>query len=87
VQRLVVGLVETVLPFADPQTPGVGVGVEAVLFAEQFLLVPLFIPLQTHVHGPEPLTVDAIPALQRFVVGLVETVLPFAEPQTASTLS
>jgi hypothetical protein len=78
----VVGLVETVLPSAEPQLPFT-TGVD--LFAEQDLFVPLFIPLHVHVQGPEPFTEDALPARQRFVVGFAGTLLPFAEPQLPST--
>jgi hypothetical protein len=38
-------------------------------------------PAQVHDHGPEPVTDDWVPALQRFVVGADENVPPFDEPQ------
>src|ERR1700722_4159208 len=78
VQRLVVGAVETVVPFADPQAPLVGV---AVLLAEQEAFVPPLAPVQDHDQGPEPLTLVAVPAVQRLVVGLLATVVPLADPQ------
>src|SRR5882757_10876623 len=82
VQRLVVGAVETVVPFADPQTPLTGEGgVTTVLFAEQVAVVPLLEPAQDQVKGPVPLTDEVEPVVQRLVVGAVETVVPFADPQ------
>ena len=58
------------------------VGLVLVREALHCAVVPPFRPAHDHVHGPFPETLDAVPALQRFVVGAVETVVPFAEPQT-----
>ena len=53
--------------------------------AEHCAVVPPFDPAQLQLHGPEPLTAEAVPALQRLVVGVVEVVSPFAEPQEPLT--
>ena len=58
--------------------------VEASL-SEHDAVVPPLLPMQVHDHGPVPLTADAVPAVQRFVVGLTLTVAPFALPQTPLT--
>ena len=50
------------------------------MFAEQFAAVPPFNPVQLHVHGPLPLTVVGVPALQRFVEGADVNVPPFDDP-------
>jgi hypothetical protein len=42
------------------------------LLALQLALVPPFSPAQVHVHGQLPATDDAVPAEQRFEVGLVD---------------
>ena len=88
------------LPNCRPQFPltgvgvGVGVGVvvggvdpppDTVTDAEQLALVPPLEPPQLHVHGPEPATDDAVPAEQRLVEGLDDTVVPFADPHTPLT--
>ena len=52
----------------------------AVLFALQLAVVPPLAPVHDHVHGPVPVTEVAVPAVQRFVVGIVATVVPFDEP-------
>ena len=53
--------------------------------AEHCAVVPPFDPAQLQLHGPEPLTAEAVPALQRLVVGAVEVGAPFAEPQEPLT--
>ena len=35
------------------------------MFAEQLAVVPPLVPVQVQFHGPEPVTVDAVPVLQR----------------------
>ncbi len=55
------------------------------MFAEQLAVVPPLDPVQLHVHGPVPLTVVAVPALQRLVVGAVVKVPPLDEPHTPFT--
>jgi hypothetical protein len=81
-QRFVVGALLNDWPLADPQAPLTGV-VETD--AEQLAFVPLFTPLQLHVHGPLPLTAVAVPALQRFVVGALLNDWPLADPQAPLT--
>src|SRR6185437_2664227 len=83
-QRVGVGLVLVVAPYALPQTPLTGVA-DAVLVAEQVAVVPPLLPAQVHDHGPVPLTADAVPALQRLAVGAVLKLPPFEEPQTPLT--
>jgi hypothetical protein len=63
--------------FAVPQAP-----LTDDKLAEQDAFVPPLIPLQFHVQGPVPETAEAFPALQRLVVGAVENVPPFDDPQT-----
>ena len=67
-QRLAVGAALTVPPFEEPHAPFTG-GAEATFVAEQVAVVPPLLPAQLHDHGPLPLTVDAVPALQRLAVG------------------
>jgi hypothetical protein len=82
VQRLVDGALVTPTPLADPHAPLTGV---AGLLAEQLVLVPPLRPVQVQDHGPVPLIGVAVPAVQRLVVGVVETVAPFALPQAPLT--
>jgi hypothetical protein len=49
--------------------------------AEQLAVVPPLEPAHDQVHGPEPATLDAVPAVQRLVEGALATVVPFAVPQ------
>ena len=58
-----------------------GTGVTTVLLAEQFTSDPPFDPEQVQLHGPEPETPEAVPALQSPEDGAVATVVPFALPQ------
>ena len=83
-QRLVVGMLLTVVPLALPQTPLIATGVDAV-FAEQDAVVPCFLPVQLHVHGPVPVTAEAVPALQRSVAGAPAKVAPSDDPHTPLT--
>jgi len=53
--------------------------------AEQLAVVPPLEPPQLHVHGPEPATDDAVPAVQRLVEGIDDAVVPFADPHTPLT--
>jgi len=59
----------------------VGAGV-AGTGAEHEAFDPPFDPAQVQDQGPDPETVEAVPAEQRFTVGLDTTVTPFAKPQT-----
>ena len=40
-------------------------------YAEQFAVVPLFVPAQLQYHGPVPVKLDAAPLEQRLVMGVV----------------
>jgi hypothetical protein len=54
--------------------------------AEQLALVPPPEPAQLHDHGPLPLTLEAVPAVQRFAVGLLARSALFEEPHAPLTL-
>jgi hypothetical protein len=78
---------ETPVPETEPEPVRVmvsvyGTGFGGVSDALHCAVVPPFIPLHDHVHGPEPKTAVGVPALQRFVVGIDETIVPCAVPQT-----
>lgn len=68
-------------PFADPHTAFTRSG------AEHDALVPPFAPLQFQLHGPDPLTVVAVPDEQRFDDGADVTPTPFADPHTPFCMS
>jgi hypothetical protein len=74
-QRLVAGLVVAVVPLAEPQAPWTD------NWAEQLAVVPPPAGAQVHVHGPLPLTVEAVPTEQRLAVGALVKSFPFDEPQ------
>jgi hypothetical protein len=76
-QRPLAGTPGTPTPFALPHAPFTGVAANE---AEHEAFVPPLLPAQDQLHGPEPLTVDAVPVLQRFV-GTPLSVCPFEEPQ------
>jgi hypothetical protein len=59
---------------------GAGVGVDAESEAVQVAEVPPLEPPQLHVHGPEPVTDDDVPAEQRLAAGADDAVVPFADP-------
>src|ERR1700744_5098044 len=42
-------------------------------------------PAHVHIHGPAPVTADAVPALQRLVLGAVVIFVPVAEPHAPLT--
>ena len=52
--------------------------------AEQFAVVPLLLPAQVQLHGPDPETELAVPALHRFV-GAADKVCPLSLPHTPFT--
>jgi hypothetical protein len=83
VQRFPVGAVETATPFAEPQTPLTGEALCSGALHEEF--VPPLLPLHVQAQGPAPVTVVAMPAVQRPAVGAIVTATPFAEPQTPLT--
>ena len=47
----------------------------------QLASVPPLTPLHVQDHGPLPRTAVAIPAVHRFAIGALDTILPFAAPQ------
>ena len=82
-QRFAVGAVLTDAPFEEPHVPFTGGRRSG---AEQVAVVPLPLPAQLHDHGPLPLTVDAVPVLQRLAVGALVRSAPFEEPHAPLTL-
>jgi hypothetical protein len=72
-------------------TPKLPVGTEETVefvlatVAEQDAVLPPFVPVQLQLHGPEPLTLPAVPAEQRFVVGAVVKLTFTDEPQEPLT--
>ena len=78
-QRLAVGAVLTATPFALPHVPLISSR------AEQLAVVPPPDPAHVQVHGPEPLTLEAAPALQRFAVGALVRSAPLEEPHAPFT--
>ena len=82
VHRPLVGAVLTATPFAGPHAPFTGV---AASCAEQVAVAPPSLPAQLHDQGPVPLTVDAVPALQRLAAGALAKLPPFAEPHCPLT--
>ena len=53
-----------------------GVGGETV----QVDVVPPLLPVHCQVHGPVPVTAEAVPAVQRPALGATLAVVPFAGP-------
>ena len=53
--------------------------------AEHCAVLPPLLPAHIHDHGPVPPTADAVPALQRPVVGAELTATPFEEPHAPFT--
>jgi hypothetical protein len=49
-------------------------GFAALLLAEQLAVLPPLEPAQVQLHGPLPLTTDAIPIEHRFALGATATV-------------
>jgi hypothetical protein len=60
--RLEIGAEETLVPFTNPHAPLTAV-VLALDCAEHCTTAPLFDPPQVHVHGPLPLTAEAVPIM------------------------
>jgi hypothetical protein len=85
-QRLAVGALLSLPPFEEPHAPFTGCA-EATFFAEQVAVVPPPLPAQLHDHGPLPLIVEAVPALQRLAVGAPLSLPPFEEPHAPLTLA
>ena len=59
-EQSAVGIFSFPTPFAVPHTPS------TFLTAEQVAVEPPFDPAQVHEYGPDPDTLDAAPAVQRF---------------------
>ena len=78
-QRFAVGAEVKLWPLDDPQAP------LTVKFAEQLAVDPPLDPAQVQVHGPEPLIVEIVPALQRFVVGAEVKLWALDDPQAPLT--
>jgi hypothetical protein len=55
------------------------------LFALHDAVPPPFAPTQLQFQGPVPVTDEALPAAQKFVAGIEETVLPLADPHEPTT--
>jgi hypothetical protein len=78
-QRLALGAVLTATPFALPHLPTISSR------AEQLAVVPPPEPAHVQFHGPEPLTLEAVPALQRLVVGALVRSALFEGPHAPLT--
>ena len=74
-QRFDRGSVRKLSPFAEPQAPFTS------SLAEQWAVAPPFAPPQVQSQGPFPVTLEAVPAVQRSDVGSVKKSSLFAEPQ------
>lgn len=75
------GSVRKLFPFTEPQAPFTS------RFAEQLTVKALLDPAQVQLHGPVPLTTEALPALQRFDFGAVKKLCPFEEPHSPCRLA
>lgn len=69
------------MPFAMPQAPFCLSG------AEQLAVVPPLTPEQVQLKGPEPVTLEELPIVQKPVVGAVYPAVPFAVPQAPFCIS
>jgi hypothetical protein len=78
-QRLAAGAALAATPFALPHVPLIS------FRAEQLAVVPPPDPAHVQVHGPEPLTLEAAPTLQRFAVGVLVRSDPLEEPHAPFT--
>ena len=76
------GTVCDVLGLMVPLLPADGVTVQLERFAEQDAVEPPPAPVQFQVHGPVPVTVLAVPAVHRLVVGALVKFPPLAVPHT-----
>ena len=79
-QRLVKGIEERLAPSEEPQSPLTGSPPVA-----QVSSVPPFVPEQLQSQGPLPVTLDAVPVVQRLIVGCSVKFCPSEEPQTPLT--
>ena len=77
-QRPVVGTLVRPAPFDVPQLPLTAAGSTG---AVQLAVVPLLLPVQLQLHGPLPLTAEAVPAEHKPLAGALLAATPLAEPQ------
>jgi hypothetical protein len=77
-QRPVVGTLVRSAPFDVPQLPLTAAGRSG---AEQLAVVPPLLPAQLQLHGPLPLTTEAIPVEHKPLAGALLAATPLAEPQ------
>jgi hypothetical protein len=84
VQVRLIWVLEAAVPVKPAGTEG-GVVSASVLLAAHCAVVPPFNPAHDHFQGPVPATVEAVPAVQRFVVGADNTVVPLADPHEPFT--
>jgi hypothetical protein len=70
----------------NPPFPADGVTVHIWMLAEQLAVDPPFDPVQLHVHPVDVgVTVDAMPALHRLILGTDVNVPPLDDPQDPFT--
>jgi len=85
-QRLMVGAEARVAPLDEPHAPLTGGGGDwGASCAEQLAVVPPLEPAHDQSQGPVPVTDEAVPVLQRLVVGADSSVAPLNVPQTPFT--
>src|SRR5271169_806754 len=77
----------TPIGFADEATCWIRTGcpLPPATRASHEAVVPPAEPAHVHAHGPLPPTVDAVPALQRLLVGALLRSAPFEEPHAPLT--
>jgi len=81
IQRPVVGALKAPAPLARPQNP------LTVRKSLQEAAKPPLLPAQVQVHGPVPATCEAVPEIQRPVVGALNASTPLARPQKPLTVN
>jgi hypothetical protein len=81
VHRLEFGIVDHVIVVAPPHTPSYAPGASVLHGAS----MPPPVPGQVQLHGPVPVTIDAVPVRQRFEVGAEDGALPEAVPHEPLT--
>ncbi|TAL04119.1 MAG: hypothetical protein EPO08_02400 [Rhodospirillaceae bacterium] len=83
-QRPETGLLLAGAPLAGPQMPFTAFVIDVNCnAAEQEAFVPPSAPMQLHVHGPVPITPEAVPEIQSpATAGARARVVPAAEPHT-----
>jgi hypothetical protein len=77
------GIAFAVVPLAAPHTPLTGGKDRSEAWHDAEL--PPLDPAQLQLHGPEPLTDDAVPAMHRLLEGAALTCVPFDAPQAPFT--